>query len=65
MDGEKALVVPDILCIDRIESAFAKGKIMYGIEQVGLPGTVIADKAIDLVGKMKAGFFVIFEITDR
>jgi len=65
MNGEKGFVMPDILRIDRVEIAFAKGKIMDRIQQVRLAGAVIPDKAIDLIGKRQCRIFIILKIRYR
>jgi hypothetical protein len=65
MDAEKTLVMADILRIDRVEIALAKRKVMNGIQQVRLAGTVISNKTIDFVREKKRRFLVILKICDR
>jgi hypothetical protein len=64
MNGKKRCVVPDILLIDRVEIAFAKGQVMNGIQEIGLSCPVQADEAIDLIRKVKFGLRIILEIGD-
>ena len=62
MDGEEVLSEADILCIDRVEITFAKREVVDGVEEVGLAGTVVANKAIDVVAELHVGLGVILEI---
>jgi hypothetical protein len=62
LDHGKFLIMPYILCVNRIEIALAKAEIVNGIEQVGLPYTIIPDETIDAGREGNFSFGQIFKI---
>jgi hypothetical protein len=54
--------VPDVLRVDGVEIAFAKGEVINGVEQVGLAGGVVANKTIHTRREIHIRFSDIFEI---
>jgi hypothetical protein len=62
VNGKEILSMTDIVRIGGCKIAFAKGKVVDGVQEVGLPRTIVPHKAIDLVGELEYRFFVVFEI---
>ena len=54
----------DILAVDRVKKAFAKGQIMDRIEDIRLPFAIIACEAVDMAAEAKSGLGVILKIND-
>jgi hypothetical protein len=61
VDGKEIVAMPDVLGIEACKTAFAEGKVMYGIEEVGLPNAVVAHKTVDLAGEDEFCLFIVFK----
>jgi hypothetical protein len=64
MQGKKCLSMADILLVDRVKVTFGKRKVINGIEQIGLAGSIIADKTVYPVRESHFLLSVILEIYD-
>jgi hypothetical protein len=53
LNGKELLIMQYILGVNHIKVAFAKRKIMYGVEQVGFAHTIASHKTIDLVREVQ------------
>ena len=62
MDGKIVLTKAYVLAIDGVKVTFAEGKVVHGIQQVGLAGAVIAHKAVDIATKGKVNLLVVLEV---
>ncbi len=62
MNRKKTLAMTDILPVGVREITFAESKVIYRIEDIGLPRAVKADKAVYLVGKLHVNRFEVLEI---
>jgi hypothetical protein len=51
--------------VNIVEKAFGKGKIVYGIKDIGLSYPVITNKTIDFRTEFKISLTVIFKIGKR
>lgn len=56
VNHKKFFTMPDILQGQGVKVAPAIGKVVYGIEHIGLTHAISAGKAIDLGVKFKVGF---------
>jgi hypothetical protein len=65
LDHRKFSLVRDILGIHRVQVALAEGKVMDGIEQVGLPYPVFTHETIDPRAQLQVCLRIILEINYR
>jgi len=59
---EEIAGMPDIICILTIEIGFAECQVIYGIEKVGLPDSIIANETIKLWREFNIKLMVSFKI---
>src|ERR1700761_5322800 len=64
-NDKKICALLNLLAINRVEVAFAKREVVYGIKQIGFTRAVIARKSIYTRAKRKLGIGVIFKINNR
>ena len=65
VDQKCVRTVAYALRIGKIESAFTDRQVMYGVEQVGFAGSVVAYQAVDLRRKLDMGFRNVLEVYQR
>jgi hypothetical protein len=61
-NAKKLLMVADDPVIGQVEVAFGHAQIINGIEQIGFAHAIVANQAIQPIGKVKLLIFVIFKI---
>lgn len=62
LEKKEIVTMPDANAVDIVEKTFCKGKIMYGIEDIRLADTIVADKTIDPRGELEIRLGIILEI---
>ena len=62
VDGEVVLAEAYVLDVDGIEVALAEREVVDGVKEVGLAGTVVADKAIDIAAEADVNLRVVLEV---
>ena len=62
VNGEELLSFPNVLSVDRVEVTLAEREVIDGIEEVGLPHSVVADETVDSGAEIDVGVGVGLEI---
>lgn len=62
VDGEEIGSRAYILTVDGIEIALAEGKIIHGVEKIGLTHAIVSHQAVDIVRERDVESLVVFEI---
>ena len=62
VNGEELLTETDVLEVDRIEVTLAEREVVYGVKQIGLTGTVVANEAVDIAAEGDVGLGVVLEV---
>ena len=65
LQHKEILAVTYILRIDNVRKTLAEREIVDGIQQVTLAHTVVPDKTVDIIGKVKVGLNNILEVKYR